>query len=113
MNENVIPDTDKVCVSVECVVLYVVLCCYCRVELMLLSRIRICLLVKKLFSRILRYMLYCSVSVDCQYVLCCRMDGRFLTRVRVCHLVIVLVLGRLRYMMCYFGGDVVYMLYCR
>ena len=93
----------------KCVVLYIVLCCYCRVELMLLNRIRICLQVKELFLRILRYMVYCCVSVDCQYVLCCRMDGRLLTRVRVCHPMIVLVLGRLRYVMCYCGGDVLYL----
>ena len=76
---------------------------------MLLDRTRICLQVNALFSRILRYIVFCCVSVNCQYVLCCRMDGRFLTRVRVCHLVIVLVLGRLRYVMRYCGGDVFYL----
>ena len=75
---------------------------------MLLDRTRICLLVITLVPRILRYMVCCCVSVNCQYVLCCRMYGRFLTRVRVCHLVIVLVLGRLRYVKCYCSGDVFY-----
>ena len=67
--ESVSLDTNKVCVSYCCALVYVIMCYYCRMVEVLLDRVRLCLLVIMLVPRRLRYVVYFCV---CDSVnICC------------------------------------------